>query len=665
MLTLFPSVSSSPQRLSPQRVLLKVTEFQSDVRQAHLFRHQFQVTCSYCMFGHPGISAFGFARAHQQGIPRSPKTISLKGRTTPSTTHNRTSSAVSATATATTATTATTASADTAELELLQSLQEFSRRRSTFIDDTPRSFEMSSPKRTESKNTSDETYPGPPNTTNSHTNSIASSLASKVTGRSLRGSSTAHSSQEYHPISLVERRQTGEKRHKYSSLELWAAQHHQEETVETDDIAKVSTFRAIQEYFDSQVSTTTRSIESISRHCTSSAPNIPLPVSPERTSRSSLEPPSVLLANDSMMHIPKEHIPDLPCRRPIRLLPPIRAQSQLLSCDFSLAAEGQYSPYDEKHDMVPIPKQHDPGHPVRMGVAAKAGISTLGRMAPPVLGHEALTVTADLSDLSFYLKNTGPSTDNSSLSKKRPVYKMFKVKRKKSLAECLGSIEGSPSKPRPRPPTPACAREMQTSSGARHLRIVVPTDTLPVTGSGSKWRSRQISITWTDETLNPLASPGLEHAMSDFNAVEEYGRPSDTPLRSPKCPPVPVRPVQMKEHALITREEKTRARKLRDLKRSKRHTDNTDSTADTTAGALATSTPSRTIDREQEDGEKAKMVSLQHNVVSLQRENRELAEALARMMGLELGNGDLEADVVLKMYRRLMFSGCEDDDVEG
>jgi hypothetical protein len=712
------------------------------------------------MFGHPGISALEFAGEHQ----RARKTLSLKGK------------AISVATTTTTTSTKKKVSKindrkdrAAAKLESPKPQEEIGlqRRRGTFINHTPRNFEMRSPKRTEFPQTvetsprphislgeSDEDlHPGAshqsvcghnvpassseqlqPSTlgfwtakgsigvngdspaeldsrevvpdspgkstlkmSTSRQNSFASSLTSRVTGRT----STAHSSPEIHPHALLERSQPSEKRHRrqtpysvvtsspksnnsrFSPLEPWVAHHRRQGTsstisdlppqVEIDDIVEVSTFRAIQAYFDSQVYT--RSAESASRHRSSSPPNIPLPSSPVETQISSppVEPTAIFPADE--LEIFKEPTPDLPPHGLARLETPSRVSSKTVDADFASAAEGQYSPYDEHHGELSIPKRRGIRDSVRAEQAERVGSSTLGRMAPPILGHAALTATADLNYLSCYLKNGGPPSDGGSPRKTPVLNKIFKVPRKKTLAARVGSVEGHPSKNK-QPSPLACAREMRTVSGARHLRIVVPTDTLsydhtitlPV--SMSNRRSRHVSITWTEEMLNPLASAGLEHAITDFNNMGGDAAKPRTRLRTPKRSPVTLTPVPEEDHPLKSREEKTKARKLRDLKRMKRHTvstaTSTSTTEDTTAGSSVTldqppaqmrESSMKSVNEPQEkERPLSKTVSSQHRSLSLQRQNAELAEALARMMGLEMEDGHLEADVVLKTYRQLRFS---------
>ena len=637
-------------------------------------------------------------------------------------------------------------SANTAEFDLLQSIlhdqSSQQKRRGTFINHTPRSFEMRSQKSTEF-----QLIPGQPRsrpfTTHYESNgeiphpppkeartspatfsskevaldlsptdkaspkvpfrgSIASSFASRVVDQSL--TSTAPSSQEPDPTTFFDYCQTKEKRQRrqtpyritapnpasrYSLLETQVTQCQHEGTnsvvadlppkvnVEIEDIAEASAFRAIQEYFDSQ----RYEQSSGSTNCHSlSPPNIPLPASPEGPQQS-FPNKSVVKYPANELDVPEEP-PELPRRNSSRLRhTPIRHTAHALSCDFAKAAEGQYSPWDNKQDILTVPMGRGVSHPLNARQAARAGSSTLGRMAPPILGHEAISSSAHLNDLSHYLKNTGPITDSTLRPPKRNhIFKMFKAKQKKSLATRYGSIEGSPNKNRAKVPMLACAREMRTSSGARHLRIVVPTDTLsneqtvtvPVFSSGSKRRSRHISITWTDEMLSPLSIPGLEHAIPDFNDSEGLPTTQVTPARSPKCSSVPMTPVSVEGHSTMTRQERARARKLRDLEKIKRRNGNGTAIEGTMASASVTPTlspsrihrsPIRSGNQDEDEGQPStRMDHLQNRVALLQRQNTELAEALARMMGLEMEDGNLEADMVLTTYKHLRSARDMEED---
>lgn len=53
-----------------------------------------------------------------------------------------------------------------------------------------------------------------------------------------------------------------------------------------------------------------------------------------------------------------------------------------------------------------------------------------------------------------------------------------------------------------------------------------------------------------------------------------------------------------------------------------------------------------------EDSPSEKMARLQDRVILLQRQNTDLTAALAKIVGLELEDGDLEPEYVLQTFRR-------------
>jgi hypothetical protein len=316
-------------------------------------------------------------------------------------------------------------------------------------------------------------------------------------------------------------------------------------------------------------------------------------------------------------------------------------------------------------------------------------------MAPPILGHEALTATADLNDLSFYLKNTGPSPEPyPPQQRKKSGFKMFKVGGKKSFVARVGSVEGSPKaqqslRARPTTMRTKWARETTTSGGAKHLQIMIDsaslaadqTVTLPVSGSGHDRRSRHVRIPFTEEMLNPLASSALESVISGSKGEDDEMPTS--PLRSPKCSPRVARRVLVDDHPLLSREEVTRRRKLRDLQRVRQQSVDLkmQHDEDVVAGAeksiIQQHPPPPALDLRREslmesldetenedsgdekmkkkDSAAYKMALLQEKVIFLQHQNTELAHALAKMVGLETKEGDagLDAETVLEAYRQM------------
>lgn len=527
---------------------------------------------------------------------------------------------------------------------------------------------------------------------------------------------------------------------------------------------------AVQSYFDSQASTSTASPPSIALPTSSvtSAPsprNIPLPRSPSpevevTKSKASDHPGRVpaLPSND----IAAPRTPTVPNRNPKRLSrdPHSSLQSHTFSTpgirdsDFTSAAKGQYSPYSPSQrspavfssptsptnriasnssneatyqpQPLDIPKLRTAGGRIPSNlVVGHVGSSKLGRMAPPILGHEALTATAVLNDLSYYLKNTGPPSENSnsSLGRSRTAgkrrsgaaggFRIFKVKgvggagangkgkkRKKSkessLAKRVGSVEGSPDRNREKEgqamqrKTPACAKEMTTRGGAKHLRIVIPYSSDEQEGAGFGRRvelegraimgaSNQGKEMWTDEMLSPLAGEAVERAIAGKASNEgvqgEEEERLKTPTRSPKRSPIERKPVPVREHPLLTREEQTRARKLRDLERVKRqlllaHAGMNGNAKLKGVGLERQARPSPAVEPssgtdgvarnsnevsapQDSDSLSSKVRNLEQKVNALQRQNTQLAEALARIVGFEREDGEVDVEGVLKVYRQM------------
>ncbi|KAF2745878.1 hypothetical protein M011DRAFT_527391 [Sporormia fimetaria CBS 119925] len=430
---------------------------------------------------------------------------------------------------------------------------------------------------------------------------------------------------------------------------------------------------------------------------------------------------------------PVDNTPALPNRNPKRLTPldvPLRPHSG--TSDFTSAAQGQYTPYTPTsppgglHSNPPEPTQPLllSKRRVTPGPPGLAGNSKIGRMAPPILGHTALTLTADLNDLSYYLKHTGPpSSSSSSQAGKRGRrrsarngggvkvgLRMFGsgtahgrrggkggkvVKKKSRMARGSMEVSGSGGMARKRRsgdvgggvreryPTPSCAREVVTTSGARCLRIVIPSsDDEAAELDGGDGRGTRRSVVWTDEMLNPLAGPEVEKAIAGTGNEEDQGRVVISG-RSTKREPKGVVPVPVEHHPLLTREEQTRARKLRDLRRmlesgvakkgivqedtgagasrdmdhekkagGETYLETKGSTAMAPALSSASTCTLASAEMEQRHS-RSKMLLLQDRVMTLQRQNTELAEALARIVGYEFEDGDLDAGAVLRAYRQI------------
>ncbi|KAF1929337.1 uncharacterized protein M421DRAFT_419868 [Didymella exigua CBS 183.55] len=478
-----------------------------------------------------------------------------------------------------------------------------------------------------------------------------------------------------------------------------------------EKLEEVAPLGVIQKYFDSQADSRDSSLRRVRHRHTPSPPKVPLPNSPDPNLRST-EPVVIFPIED--LNLVTDVPPTVPERSPKRLTSPrlpFRKESiTSVDSDFARAAEGQFTEYDQRESEIHMPKHRN--QYARVGQAAQAGSSCLGRMAPPILSHSALTANSDLglNDLSYYLKHTGPTSESKPPGRQRTRggSKIFKVNRK-SLAARVGSVEGSPQRAHQKPQVPTCTREVTTKAGAKHLKIVIPrlsgTDNfaLPIAVPGQqkqKHRSRHISLSFTEDMLVPrLASPAVERAIQGFSSYDRASRSFSAPnimdmassaMRKEKSPPISPRPIPIlgHQHPLaehpVTREEQTKARKLRDLKRI--HRKEVPSTisvsgstqqhrnSDTGPGALPTPrhTPEPCLSSEEhhlaehqemvgdsaveievlEEGSVEKMMRLQDRVMLLQRQNSALTAALAKVVGLELEDGDLEPEFVLRTFRR-------------
>ncbi|KAF2116710.1 hypothetical protein BDV96DRAFT_598575 [Lophiotrema nucula] len=449
---------------------------------------------------------------------------------------------------------------------------------------------------------------------------------------------------------------------------------------EIDGIGALSTYRAIQEYFESQEASIASSSTG-SRQSSGEGRCIRLFGSPDThlglsRTQAGAEQPSLEL------EIPVEPTPELPARSPKRLTKPLlpghgrsASAASNASNDFNTAAEGKYSAYGGDHNSNSTP---EPQSLIEIP-KIRVGSSTVGRMPPPVS-----TSKTEVSDrhphfeLCDYLRNTGPEPKSQpqQIKRTRPGLRLFGLGGKKSLAARVGSVEGSPANAARKPTIPSCAKEMFTSSGKRHLYIDVPityldnehTVTLAV-DSSDPHRAKHVSITWTDEMLNPLASPGLEQAICDFNAAPNDAEPSSpTATRSPRRSPVEAKPVPIPDenHPLASREEQTRARKLRDFKRATKGQQEKDAIREATIAALPTpvqsfeSLASDGVDDMRDDAG-WNMSVLKQRIITLQRQNSQLTEALAELVGFEPDlEEELDPDAVLRTCRRMKLHRRDD-----
>ncbi|EDU48277.1 hypothetical protein PtrSN002B_002987 [Pyrenophora tritici-repentis] len=461
--------------------------------------------------------------------------------------------------------------------------------------------------------------------------------------------------------------------------------------IETDQTGEMGTFGVIQRYFDSQTGGPVLASKSHPQVCSTDPLDGYPPASGPASLKTTIEPIAIYPIGELVFNEPPPAVPDRSPKRLTNPAFPLSVKSIMATGnDIDIAADGKKSSvheHDYLEDALNLPKKRTSKR-LDVGQAGRVGCSQVGRLAPPILSHDALTASADmgLNDLSYYLKHTGPTTEpQPTVLERKKMKKLFKVKQRKSLAARVGTVESSPPGVRRQASIPTCAREMTTSGGARHLRIIIPTESprntqlfsTPLSQPRTQRRSRHESITFDEEMLNPLASPEIERILAKFETRgRSFSAPVSASQRSPKRPPQSLKAVPVEDHPLAeprkNREDQTRARKLRDLQRIKRKPlpsyGEKEQHVNAIGGALPT--PAHTpeplqssaldidsghdegIEEEKEVGE---LEQLQEKVVLLEKQTKELKEALAYIVGLEL-DGDLETEKVLKAFKQVNFS---------
>lgn len=426
---------------------------------------------------------------------------------------------------------------------------------------------------------------------------------------------------------------------------------------------EAATFQVIHRYFESQAKSLSRRS---SIKCYTQPPD-PLciqlsapsePAAPKTISETVPFPSMMELETSS------EPPPAVPDRSPERLKNPsfsLHATSVATTeSEFAYAAEDQHSAYDKRSDLLHIHKKRTQRR-ISVGQAAPVGSPNLGRMAPPILGHAALTACSDLglNDISFYLRNTGPTMDTqiTSRQRKRPGIRMFRVKSKKSLAARVGSVEGSPQRARKPIPVPACAREMTTSSGARHLKIVIPSDTpssnrtlsLPGTMTKPQYSSIHASAPFTEDRVRPLTGTEAKRTMT----AAAYEGSTSAPVTSYSASVSSERGL-VRNLSLASREEQTRARKLRDLHKAKGKPTPSEMQHD------GSPTPAQIGEQSEfrEEVSQGKITRLEERVNNLEELNAELMRTLARLIvGVEVEEGKMRREDVLRAWRLVGYEG--------
>jgi hypothetical protein len=388
-----------------------------------------------------------------------------------------------------------------------------------------------------------------------------------------------------------------------------------------NDISEAATLLAINEYFDSQEVDLTEhahltDLNEIPSAKSETPLNQPHPSSlPQQIS----ENYDVTLKNDTSNS--KESTPSLPERNPERLSrintpisprPPKSASSLSIQSDFTSAAKGQYSPYDERCDTVPKILHRKP-LPTSSREHGRS-ISASGKLAPRIPGHDELA-SSRLNDFNYFLRMTGPSPTHETKAvpkKKKKGLKVMKVRSRKgnknptnSPSSCHSGEEQSQ--------VPACCLEERTKAGGvKHLRIKIPGEDVD-------------APPWTDAMMQPLARADVERAINPLDS---------TSLVSTRCSPRPAavlpKSAPVGPHTLLlNRKEQTRSRKIRDLKKAKGRTE-----GDAEGGA------------EEYDGE--------NRVKRLEWLVEELAEGLKTEAGIE---GDMGPEEVLEAWREVRDVG--------
>ncbi|KAF1977735.1 hypothetical protein BU23DRAFT_657110 [Bimuria novae-zelandiae CBS 107.79] len=368
-----------------------------------------------------------------------------------------------------------------------------------------------------------------------------------------------------------------------------------------NELSEAATLLAINEYFDSQENTLkVQQSTELAEHVEPSALK-----SPPDEAKHVVSPSTPPKNNASDKEDPKDVTPSLPERNPDRLSrinspatpPPRRTKSASelsVQSDFTSAAKGQYSPYDERFDTVPkilrrvpvpLPLTTSPPSVHVEGGTQAQGRSTSsasGKLAPRIPGHDELANTR-LNDFNYFLRMTGPSPPSAEVNgagkKKKRGLRVIKVRGRKERGMENGKARESEGVKR----LPACAQQKTTSFGTRHLEIRIPdkepasglTHPDPNEGGGGAPEGmekpgsgrRDFEAAWTDEMMHPLASPTVERAINPSNTMPSAPR---SPLRSPRPSPKSPKAVPVEDHPLlVSRKEQTRGRKLRDLQRVK------------------------------------------------------------------------------------------------
>lgn len=432
---------------------------------------------------------------------------------------------------------------------------------------------------------------------------------------------------------------------------------------ETRHVGDVAVFGVTQEYLDSQVGEPFSTSETFHAYSSDSR-EVLVPELPKRSISAPVRKQyASYAAEESDM---REALPALLYRGPKSVTPsgfPFHITSSLPTVgeDGSLN-QGQDALSRKIHIQNAENKVREPKH-LHVGKSGQTAHPPVGRLAPPILSHEALTANANLglNDLSYYLKHTGPSPTESKhpkLHQRKRSIKFFRAKERKKQAPAHGG--GSPPQglAKQTPINPAWVREMKTSGGVRHLRIVIPptenecdmtVEPVPALPVQIQQHTRHVSSNgFEEDTLCPPENSAVHHVL--------YGS-SEAAMRSFSEP-----------H--MTYQEQTQARKRRDSQHDKRKLvpDNYYSgtikgkyrdsfvdvracTTDAFHDAIMHAHHDDDEGFEEEDSVR-RTERLEERVMLLQRQNMRLMEALAKIVGVVLEHDDLDCETMMRASLR-------------
>ncbi|EUC34806.1 hypothetical protein COCCADRAFT_25153 [Bipolaris zeicola 26-R-13] len=430
---------------------------------------------------------------------------------------------------------------------------------------------------------------------------------------------------------------------------------------EIEQAGNVAVFGVTQEYLDSQVGEPFSTSETFHAYSSDSREML-VPELPKRSISAPVRKQYVsYAAEESDM---REALPALLYRGPKSVIPsgfPFHIAP-------SLPAVGENGSLDHGQDVLSRKIHIRNGeHKARgpkyldVGKAEQRDHPPVGRLAPPILSHEALTANANLglNDLSYYLKHTGPSPTESKhpkLRQRKRSIKFFRPKERKKQAPAHGGGSSPERIAKQTPINPAWVRETKTSGGVRHLRIVIPTTenecdmtvkplpALPVQG---QQHTRNVSSNgFEEDTLCPPENSAVQHILygSSEAAMHSFSEPH------------------------MTYHEQARAHKLRDSQHVKRkltpdgyysrnirgkYRDSFVDVAACTTDAFHDAIMHAHDDEGFEEEDSVRRTErLEERVMLLQRQNMRLMEALAKIVGVVLEHDDLDCETMMRASLR-------------